>query len=145
MLPLASPSPLNKKTPLYTPPVWQEVKRFIIYGRFDGLNDYTKACRTNKYGGNAMKKRNEKEIIEALQGAPPLIKYPVKLKITWYEKNRKRDIDNISFAVKFILDGLVKSGILENDGQKQVCGIEHVFEVDAETPRVDVQIYERMN
>ena len=45
-------------------------------------------------------------------------KYPIALKITWYEKNKRRDVDNITFATKFIQDALVKCGVIENDSQK---------------------------
>ena len=67
-------------------------------------------------------------------------KYPVKLKITWYEPTKRRDVDNITFAVKFIQDALVKAGILENDGQKQVHEIEHIVLTDRDNPRIEVEI-----
>lgn len=119
--------------------------KFTIYGRLDGLNEYTKACRANRYGGNAMKQRNEKAVLKAIHGTKlqKVNKYPVALNITWYEPNSKRDIDNICFAVKFIQDGLVKAGILENDGQKQIERIVHTVMVDKLNPRIEVEIIER--
>lgn len=40
------------------------------------------------------------------------------------EKTRKRDPSNICFsAIKFIEDGLVEAGVIENDGWSQVLGI----------------------
>lgn len=123
------------------------VASFTIDGRLDALNDYVKACRANRYGANVMKKRNESQINTAIirDGVKPVQRYPVKIQITWNEKNKKRDVDNVGFAVKFILDALVKAGILENDGQKQVCGIEHVFNVDPKNPRIEVKIFESEN
>ena len=116
--------------------------QIIINGRLDGLNEYTKACRGNRYGANAMKKRNEKKVIDSITEKQKIKKYPVKLKITWYEKNKRRDIDNIAFGIKFIQDALVKAGVLENDSQKYINGIEHIVTVDKEKPRVVVEILE---
>ena len=59
---------------------------------------------------------------------------------TWYCKNRKKDPSNISYAVKFIFDGLEMAGVIENDGWKQISGITHKFEVDKKNPRVVIDI-----
>lgn len=118
--------------------------KFIIQGRLDGLNEYTRACRGNKYGGNTMKKDNENAVILAIKQAKltKVYKYPIALKITWIEPNSKRDIDNIVFASKFIQDALVKSGILENDSQKYINRLEHEVKTDRENPRIEVEIKE---
>ena len=47
--------------------------------------------------------------------------------ITWMETDRRRDPDNISSGIKFILDAFVHAGIIENDGWKQVKSIKHNF------------------
>jgi len=44
----------------------------------------------------------------------------VDIRLVWIEHTRRRDKDNILAGKKFILDGLVKAGILKNDGWKQV-------------------------
>lgn len=118
--------------------------KFIIPGRLDGLNDYTAANRRNPYAGSSMKSKNEKVVKSAIRQAKlnRVDKYPVHLKISWYEKNARRDVDNIMFGQKFILDALVKEGILENDSQKYVRGISHVVQVDKDFPRIEVLIYE---
>jgi hypothetical protein len=64
----------------------------------------------------------------------------VKIIITWYCKNEKKDPDNISFAKKFICDGLVSAGVLENDGWKQIQGFEDIFIVDKINPRVEIEL-----
>ena len=116
--------------------------RFVIYGRLDGLNEYTKMNRANRYGANALKHKNEQKVIESLLDAKVsrIHKYPCKLKITWYEPNSRRDIDNIVFATKFIQDALVKHGILENDSQKYIGSIEHKVLVDKTNPRIEVEV-----
>ena len=57
-------------------------------------------------------------------------------------QKQKRDKDNIIAGQKFVLDGLVAAGIIENDGWKQVGNIFHYFEVDSENPRVEILIEE---
>ena len=115
----------------------------IIDGTLAGLNEYTKACRGNRYSGAKMKKDNE-AIIKSyifLQGIMSL-KGRVKLAFRWYEPNRKRDLDNICFAKKFILDALVASGIIEADSWRCVVGFTDEFFMDKENPRIEVDIYE---
>lgn len=118
--------------------------KFVIPGRLDGLNEYTKANRANAYGGNSVKQRNEKAVKFAIRQAKlnKVVKYPIRLNIKWYEKNARRDVDNIIFAQKFILDALVKTNILENDSQKYVNGITHEVLVDKQNPRIEVEIIE---
>ena len=112
--------------------------KFTIQGRLDGLNEYTTANRTNRYKGSDMKKRNQNAVKYAILGAKlqKAYKYPITLKITWYEPNKRRDIDNITFATKFILDELVNSKIIEDDSQKYVTEISHQVLVDKEKPRI---------
>ena len=64
----------------------------------------------------------------------------VKLNFRWYEPNKKRDLDNICFAKKFILDALVKNGTIKADGWKGVAGFTDDFFVDKENPRIEVDI-----
>ncbi len=117
---------------------------FTIVGRLPSLNEYILANRSNRFGANAMKKKCEQSIFLALSQAEmeKVYKYPIGLKITWYEQNSRRDIDNITFATKFILDSMVKNGILEDDSQKFVKGIEHTVLIDKVEPRIEVEIFE---
>ena len=116
---------------------------FIIKGRLDGLNDYTRANRTNRYGGNSMKKRNEELVFKALQDykVKPIDEgFPCSLTIYWYEPNQRRDIDNITFATKFIQDAMVKAGIIPDDSQKFIDNLNHKVYVDKDNPRIEVII-----
>jgi len=61
------------------------------------------------------------------QGIKPMGK--VDLTYIWQEENRRRDKDNIMFGQKFIQDGLVNAGVLENDGWKQIGDVKHIFVV----------------
>ena len=63
----------------------------------------------------------------------------IALSIRWYEKNRRRDPDNISASKKFLLDGMVLAGVIENDGFKNITSIKERFCVSEDkTSRVEV-------
>ena len=118
------------------------MNKFVIKGRLDDLNKYTSACRTNPYKGAKMKKDNEKIIMFYIKHAKleKVTDYPIKVKIDWFEVNRRRDIDGIQFATKFILDSLVKMKIIEDDSQKYVNAIEHHVYKDKDNPRIEVSL-----
>jgi Holliday junction resolvase RusA-like endonuclease len=121
---------------------------FIIDGRLDGLNEYINACRRNKYAANNMKKGNQKVIsyfiLKALNNgrlhAPS--KFPVGLNIVWYEPNNRRDVDNVQFAAKFILDALVEMNVIPDDSRKYVNLINNRVECGREYPRIFVEVIE---
>lgn len=70
-------------------------------------------------------------------------KKPVKMAYTWFEPNRKRDLDNISsYGRKIIQDALVNTRVLKNDGWKQIAGFSDEFDVDPKNPRIEVVITE---
>lgn len=67
---------------------------------------------------------------------------PADYYITWYCKDKRQDKDNIMAGQKFIFDGLMAAGKIENDGWKQVRDVNHRFEVDKKNPRIEVEIRE---
>lgn len=70
--------------------------------------------------------------------------YPVEIAFRFYEPNSRRDIDNVAgWGHKCILDALVKSEIIENDGWKQIRSISDEFYIDKNNPRIEVTIKER--
>ena len=106
----------------------QELK---INYKFTTLNEYIKAERTPRVGyimANRIKKR-ETDIV-CLLAKTKLMKIdkPVNIEFTWLEKTARRDLDNIAFCQKYILDGLVKAGIIENDTQKYIKSLYHQFQ-----------------
>lgn len=113
----------------------------VIPGRFPGLNDYISALNSNRYAGNAMKQKETSRVMSlAMNSELPSFTEPVKIRITWFEQTRKRDIDNVCFAQKFILDGLVRAGIIHDDSQKYVFGIIHRFTHDKYNPRIEIEV-----
>lgn len=117
--------------------------KFVIQGSLPGLNEYTKACRGNAYGANTLKKNTERIItLYARQARLKPFTKPVMIHIEWFEKNNRRDIDNIVFAKKFILDALVKMHVLSDDSRKYVKEITDHVETDASNPRIEVTVLE---
>ena len=101
--------------------------RAVIEVKVPSLNEYIEACRRNKYAAANMKKYTEAEIITYLRRLPTFDK-PVYIHFRWIEKNKRRDCDNIAAGKKFILDAMVKAGILKDDGRKYVKGFTDEFE-----------------
>ena len=124
---------------------WKEIK-FVIKGKLDGLNEYIRACRANRYKGAEMVKKNERLVMAYILQAVnfgevyEVKNYPIKLNINWYEQDNRRDIDNITFATKFIQDSLVRTGILEDDSRKYINQVNHTVFTDKENPRIEVEI-----
>lgn len=54
------------------------------------------------------------------------------VRFEWHCENRRTDPDNIASAAKYVLDGLVKAGVLADDGFKNVKSIHHDFLVSKE-------------
>ena len=118
------------------------IARFTIPGRLAGTNEIVNVARYNRFAGAKQKKEEtERCAMWAIAAKLPVFKAPVTLRIRWIEPNRRRDLDNISGGLKFILDGLVHAGKLPNDTREWVKGIVHEFpEPEKDNPRVEVEI-----
>ena len=109
-----------------------------IPGRLPGLNEIIDAAKSH-FGEYASMKETYTNMVGWLAKKLPTYE-KVALIITWYEPNRRRDIDNIMAGQKFILDGLVQAGTIPNDSQRYIAGILHKFSVNAENPRIEVEV-----
>lgn len=96
--------------------------------KLPSLNDYIRACRANKFAGSQMKKKVESEI-GVFIARLPRFERPVEIGFHWVEENRRRDLDNVAFAKKFVLDALVKSGKLPDDDRRHVTAFSDSFEI----------------
>lgn len=117
-------------------------EEFIITGRLPGFNEIIAISKTHPVAYSEMKRMNSQIV---MLSARKQLKYNykrVKVEILWIEINRQRDKDNIAAAVKFILDGLVDAGIIEEDGWSQIESITNSYDVDKKNPRVIVKITE---
>lgn len=107
-----------------------------------GLNDYIKAERQHRH--MAAKMKSEETLrVKLLSARLPRFTKPVRLVITWREKDARRDPDNIIFAKKFILDGLKEAGVIPQDSQKWIKGIAESWIIDSANPGVEVLIIEQ--
>lgn len=97
--------------------------------KLPSLNDYVYACRANKYTGYRMKKGVEAKIMRYINKLP-LFEKPIKIDFIWIEENKRRDLDNVAFAKKFILDALVKAGKLKDDNRRCVTAFSDSFMYD---------------
>ena len=116
--------------------------RLVIPGKLPGLNEYVSANRLMPKAGARMKRNTEVDLVKIIKSKLRGVKIskPVYITYIWYENNKRRDKDNISFAKKFIQDALVKAGTLEGDGWKHITGFEDRFAVDPGFARVEVII-----
>lgn len=119
------------------------IRKLIIPGCLPGLNEIIYAARGNRYASAAQKKEYTEMIAWMAKAARLPQMNRIQVTFYWYEPNRMRDKDNIMGGQKFILDGLVKAGIIKNDGWKQIADpLLHYFDVDRGNPRVEVEIRE---
>lgn len=94
----------------------------ILYYIPTDLNTYINQERTHRMIAARTKKEETESVrLASLVADLKPMKSPVVLNFTWYYKS-KHDLDNISFAKKYILDGLVKARVLQNDSKKDVIG-----------------------
>ena len=119
--------------------------KLVIPDSLPGLNQYQYACRSHFSKGAEMKKNAimivSAYIYQQLKGIE--INNKVRIDYIWYEKNKKRDLDNISsFGRKVIQDALVDNGTLKNDGWENVVGFSDTFYIDKDNPRIEVIITE---
>lgn len=116
---------------------------FTILANFPGLNEIIKVAKAHPMAYSALKKRWGEVVTVAIKQAKlKPMKGPVQIHLTWVEKTRRRDPDNIRAGSKFILDALVKSKVLPCDSQKTIWQISDSFLVQKESWRVDVLITE---
>lgn len=103
--------------------------KMILTTRFPTLNEYITAERRNRFiAGNIKKKFTAYVKYEALVQLRGCFNSLYDLNFKWTTTNNKSDPDNIYFAVKFILDGLVESKRLAGDGRRYIRNISHTIE-----------------
>lgn len=108
--------------------------------KFPSFNEYVNECRKNRYAGGNMKKKIEENIGWYINKLPKFEK-PIKIHFHWIEENKRRDLDNVCYAKKFILDSMVKAGKLKDDNRKCVTGFIDTFAYGKES-KVILEIME---
>ena len=114
--------------------------KITILGYLCDLNKYSTAERANKYKGAKIKKDETERCMLHFLG----LKFNPKIHLTfhWICKSKAKDMDNIAFAKKFILDGIVLAGALSNDGWSEIDGFSDKFSIDKKNPRIEIEIKE---
>ena len=113
------------------------VNTIKIYCDFVYLNEYINTERRNKYAAAKIKDELTNEV--AWQCKDRLIVKPkgkVDMIFKWHVKGR-HDSDNIAFAKKYVLDGMVQAGLLENDNPKCVRHLKDYIYRDVKKPNLD--------
>lgn len=121
---------------------------FTIQEKLPSLNECINANRRNIYAGANFKKDVEEIIGMYIQQGlssgtlTPMGETPCEVYIDWYEKTKRRDVDNIQSSQKFILDALQKNGVLKNDSRKFVKQVHHmVYDADLDYVVVRLEPY----
>lgn len=120
----------------------QKTLRFEIPGRFPGMNEIVEAAKAH-YKRYAEMKRTYTDMVAWCAKAakvPPMDR--VRISIVWVEPDNRRDFDNVSAGQKFLLDGLVQAGVLQNDTRWYVRSVAHTVKTDKTNPRVIVTLEE---
>ena len=99
--------------------------------KLPSLNDYVRVCRSNTFQAAKFKKDIERDIGVYISRLPVFDK-PIKINFLWIEKNKRRDLDNVAFAKKFILDAMVKLGKLKDDNRRFVTAFTDYFRYEDE-------------
>lgn len=112
-----------------------------LEGEFTTLNEYILAERGHYRKAAEIKKFETVRVQMETIGVLPIPSeyYPMTVSFFWYRKNAKTDPDNVSFAKKFILDGLQKVGILRNDTFKEIGRFVDYFMIDPKNPHVIIR------
>lgn len=100
--------------------------------KLPSLNEYINVCRSNPYQASKFKRDIESDIGVFIRRLPRF-EGPVKIHFHWIEGNKRRDLDNVCYAKKHILDALVKSGKLKDDSRRYVTAFKDTFEYAKET------------
>lgn len=119
---------------------------FVINGKLPGLNEYTNACRSHWTRGAEMKREAEMLICWSIvlarrDGLLRDVKKPVRIRFDWTESTKRRDLDNIFSAKKYILDAMQRMGVIQGDGRKHIFGLQDEIH-DGTTDGVKVTIIE---
>lgn len=116
-----------------------------IPGRYPSMNQFIEANRTHKQKGNQMKQKAQNDISFYIMDQLKRLRIdkPVYIRYTFYEPNKKRDLDNISgFFHKVFQDALVACRIIMNDSWYYIVGFSDEFYVDNKNPRIEIEIEE---
>lgn len=111
--------------------------RFTIPGASIDLNTYINAERTHRMKAAALKQQETDRITWLL----PKQKLEGRIDVTIqaFQKDRRKDPDNVYFFTKFLFDAMKAKGMIDNDGQKTIGRIT-LEPVELGDPRFEVTV-----
>lgn len=122
---------------------------FFIPERLPGYNEECEANRKGHMVGAQLRKSTEQRIYLHIRSAMANqhcrpVNGQCLVEFTWLEPNARRDVDNIAFAKKYILDAMQMAKVLPNDSQRYVRGTTDSVQTvkDKQAPGVYVEIVE---
>jgi hypothetical protein len=114
-----------------------------IAGNLPGRNEAEKAARTHwSYAARLKKDNTELVYWECVAQQIKPVKGVATIAVAFYEKDLKRDADNVLGGLKYILDGLVLAKVIPNDCRKRIKLFVLPVGLDRDNPRVEVYICE---
>ena len=69
-------------------------------------------------------------------------KTPPNIRITFWQKDKRIEKDNLLVNTKYLLDGLVEGGILPDDRWDSYLSLGFRYEIDRTNPRIVIQLIE---
>lgn len=106
------------------------VTKLAIAGRLNNLNDFIASLSYNKYAGGTMKKYNEKLIKTPFTESQYDLNDGTSWIFVWHTCDRRRDLDNIGSAVKFIFDAFQNLKFIKGDGYRNNQLMTHFYADD---------------
>ena len=119
------------------------MNQIIIPGELPALNEYSNAERGNRYHAGKLKHNYTlrcSAYTKVAMNKGLKVTGKIDIHCHWYVKNKRKDKDNIRFAIKFIQDGMMNAGLIKNDGWSEIGNYYDEFSVDKDNPRVEVII-----
>jgi len=116
-------------------------QQFFVPGLLPGQNTFM--GNGNRWTYGKAKKQWAVRIALAIAQAKLQPMHRVQITWVWQERNTRRDPDNFTgISKKFILDTLVSTGILPDDGWDEIAGWTDRWTVDAANPGVMITLTE---
>ena len=120
------------------------MKKLVIQGTLPSLNEIIRVAKSHPQAYANLKRQHTMNIsMNARHQIKKRVQPPVELIFTWYCKDRRTDPDNLTAARKFVIDGLVESGVLDDDGWEEIAGFTDTWVVDKINPRIEIEIKEQ--
>jgi hypothetical protein len=121
-------------------------QKLVIPVLLPSLNDYIRLCRGNARQANRAKRAADETVMWCCIGQKlKRVSGRVRLHIRYYDRDNRIDPDNRAFSKKFLLDGMVRAGVMTDDARRNlVCPVPWTeeFLIDRARPRIEVLIEE---